>query len=241
MHPAGILLIAAGAAFAVAGCSQSSSPASSPASTASAHQAGNQAAAQHKLTMFHKLLAMQRPDLAVPIGHEILDKYPHTAAATSVAKVLPGIEAKARAQAEKTRLADLWLYQVSPMAGGTQSTAAIHPSKPAGSRIELVLRRQSAWGTSAYLYDHATGGGFVCHKLCDVVMHFDGARHVYQGYLPNGGEPAMFIKDYKGFIKRLTKARKIDMAVTVKGHGKQTLVFETGGFVPAKWKPLPRK
>lgn len=238
MRYAGTILAMAALALA-AGCSQPSAPAAAQQNKANG-QAALQAQAQQKLTMFHKLLAMQRPDLAVPIGHEILDKYPHSQAAVEVAKVLPGIEAKARAAAEKTRLANLWLYQVSPMAGGTQSTATIHPSKPADTRVQLVLRRHTKWGTSAFLYDHAKGAAFVCHKLCDIVMRFDGARHVYQGYRPDGGEPAMFIKDYKSFIRRMGKARAVDMTVTIKGKGKQTLVFETGGFDSSRWKPLPK-
>ncbi|HEX7342090.1 MAG TPA: hypothetical protein VF269_07415 [Rhodanobacteraceae bacterium] len=230
------MLVALGA---LAGCSQPSTP--TLAQQAAARAAAANAAAQQRLTLFHKLLAMKRPQLAIPIGQEILDKYPRTSAATAVAKVLPGVKTRAAAMAEKTRLANLWSYQVSPMAGGTQSTAAIDPSKPAGSKVELVLRRHSAWGTSTYLYDHAKGASFVCHGLCRIVMHFDGVEHVYRGYLPNGGEPAMFIKDYKGFVKRLAKAKVVDMDVAIKGSGKQTLVFETGGFVASKWLPLPKK
>lgn len=238
MRHAGTFIIVAALAMA-AGCSQPAGP--TPAQQKAAQEAARTAAAQQKLDMFHKLMAMQRPQLAVPIGHEILDTYPHTPAAAEVAKVLPGIEAKAQAAAEARRLASLWIYQVSPMAGGTQSTAAINASKPSGSRVQLVLRRQTAWGTSAFLYDHSPGEHFVCRGQCNIVMHFDGARHVHRGYLPDGGEPAMFIKDYKGFTQRMAKAKTVDMDVIVKGEGQRTLVFETGGFDDAKWLPLPKK
>ncbi|HEX7339640.1 MAG TPA: hypothetical protein VF271_06860 [Rhodanobacteraceae bacterium] len=234
--------VAAGLAvtvLALAGCSQSQQP--TPAQKAATQKADIEAAAQAKLTMFNKLLGMQRGDLAIPIGEEVLAKYPHTKAAAQIAKVLPGLKTKVKAAAEKRRLAGLWLYQVSPMAGGKQSTAAIDPSKPAGSRVQLVLRRQSSWGTSAFLYDHKTGEHFACHKLCDIVMHFDGVQHVYKGYLPNGGEPAMFVKDYKSFIARLSKAKNVDMTVTIAGQGKVTLAFETGGFDAGKWVALPKK
>lgn len=223
------------ACLALAACSQQSAP--TPQQRAAAQQAAQKAAAQKKLDMFHQLLAMQRPDLAIPIGQEILDKYPHTAAAAEVGEKLPAIKAKAQAEAEKNRLANLWLYQTGPMAGGTQSTATIDNSKPGDVHVRLILRRQTSWGTSAFLYD-APDKGFVCHKQCDLVMHFDGVRHVYTGYLPDGGEPAMFIKQYKSFIARLEKAKKVTMVATVKGKGRQTLVFETGGFVPGKWKAL---
>lgn len=236
MHRSGVFLVAA--ALALAGCSQP--PAPTPAQKAAAQKAKTQAAVQKKLDLFDKLMAMDSPDLAIPIGEGIVKQYPDSQAAATLAKKLPEIKAKAHAASEKRRLAGLWLYQVSPMAGGTQSTATIKPSKPKQTQVRLTLRRQSDWGTSTFLYDNAKGknAGFVCHKLCDIVMHFDGDKHVYEGYLPKGGEPAMFIKDHKGFLKRLATADKITMDVTVKGQGKQTFVFETGGFSPDKWQTL---
>lgn len=232
MTRARILLSMLVVVLTVAACSQGPTP----AQQATAKKAANEAAAQKKLDSFHKLLAMKRTDLAVAQGHIIDDNFPGTAAAASVAKALPALEAKVAKSTNARRLAGLWLYQVSPMAGGTQSTASIYNTRPEGVRVHLVLRRHTKWGTSAFLYDQPDKG-FVCHKRCNVVMHFDGHRHVYKGYLPDGSEPAMFIKDYKGFIARLKKADKVTMEVTIKGRHVQTLVYETGGFDAAKWKP----
>ncbi|HET7266502.1 MAG TPA: hypothetical protein VFJ15_00170 [Oleiagrimonas sp.] len=239
MHRSGTFLVAGVLALAVAGCSQPSAP--TPAQKAAADKAKTQAALQKKLDLFHKLMAMHNPDLAIPIGEDIVKNFPDSKAAKKLSKTLPEMKAKAHAASEKRRLTGLWLYQVGPMAGGTQSTATIKPSKPKQTQVRLTLRRQTDWGVSTFLYDNAKGknAGFVCHKLCDIVMHFDGKKHVYEGYLPKGGEPAMFIKDHDSFLKRLAKADKITMLVAVKGQGKQTFVFETGGFNPDKWQTLP--
>src|SRR5699024_3086328 len=130
---------------------------------------------------------------------QIRSKYPQSDAARQMAEKLPDLKARVKKQTEEKRLAGLWLYQMSPMAGGKQSTAVIKNSKPGDVEVRLTLRRQSSWGTSVFLYD-APDKGFVCHKLCNVVMHFDGKRHVYKGYLPDGDEPAMFIKQTRSFL-----------------------------------------
>jgi hypothetical protein len=58
-------------------------------------------------------------------------------------------------------------------------------------------------------------------------------------YAPSGGEPALMIRDDKAFVAMLEKARKLSVPVTlVDGEKKQVLVYEVGGFDPAKWAPL---
>ncbi|HET6587362.1 MAG TPA: hypothetical protein VFG67_06290, partial [Oleiagrimonas sp.] len=105
-------LVMAAVAGLLAACSGQPSP--TPAQKAAAQQKADEAAAQQKLDLFHKLMKMHQPQLAVQIGEEILDKYPNTAAAKEMTDTLPKLKAKAAAQTEKTRLANLWLYQVSP-------------------------------------------------------------------------------------------------------------------------------
>lgn len=215
----------------------SGQPSPTPEQQKSRQKAANETAANEKLDMFHQMMDMKRPQLAVSIGDEILKRYPDTKAAVEIGRVLPKIKAKSEADTEASRLANLWLYQVSPMSGGTQSTATIDVSQPDESKVRLVLRRHSDWGTSAFLYDNGKNG-FVCRKQCSLTMHFDGKRHAYKAYKPEGGEPALFIKDWKGFVKRMRKADKIDMDVIMQGQGKKTLVFEVGGFKADKWKAL---
>lgn len=218
----------------------SGQPSPTPAQQAATQQKANEAAAQQKLDLFHKLLKMHQPQLAVQIGEEILDKYPHTAAAKEMTDTLPKLKAKAAAQAEKTRLANLWLYQVSPMAGGTQSTATIGNSKPHDIKANLILRRHTEWGTSVYLYADQEKG-FVCRGECKVAVQFDGKVHTFHAVTPDDGRPALMFRHQKDFISLLEKADKVTIPVTVQGKGRQTLVYETGGFNPDKWKPLDKK
>jgi hypothetical protein len=55
-------------------------------------------------------------------------------------------------------------------------------------------------------------------------------------FAPSTGEPALMIRDDKAFLAMLQKAKKITMDVTLAdGQKKQTLVYEVGGFDPARW------
>jgi len=222
--------------LAVAGCSQQDQgTAAAPAASAQADAGARQ------LDTYRQLLRIHNDAMAVTMGHDILDHYPDSAAAKEVQQTLPDIEKRWKLDSEKSRLAALWLYQVSPMEGGTQSTATIYSSQPAGNdRVRLVLRRHTAWGQNAFLF--GSGHGFVCRGNCTLPATFDGTSHGIKAFAPSTGEPALMIRDDKGFIARLQKAKKITIDVTlVDGEKKQTLVYEVGGFDPAKWQGLPKK
>lgn len=221
--------------LAAAACSPQQ-PEQTPQQVAAAKQAAQEAQAQQKLIMYRKLLEMKNYDLAASIGDEIVGKYAGTKAAAEVNQTLPKIKAEGAALAEKTRLGRLWIYQVGPQSGGTQSTASISNSTPVDVDVKLVLRRHSDWGDSAFLY--AGGKGFVCKGQCDVRVRFDNTRRTIKAYLPTGGEPALFIKDDTGFIAAMKKAKKISMDVELKGEGPRTLLYEVGGFDASKWKKL---
>ena len=222
----------------LAGCS--SQDQDQAAGTAPAVSAQAEAAAR-KLDTYRQLLRIHNDEMAVMMGHDILDHYPDSAAAKEVRQTLPGIEKRWKEESEKRRLAGLWLYQVSPMQGGTQSTATIYSSQPAGNdRVRLVLRRHTDWGQSVFLFGQKPG--FVCRGICTIQATFDGQRHPIKAFAPSTGEPALLFRDDKGFIARLEKARKITMDVVLAdGEKKETLVYEVGGFDPAKWQSLPKK
>jgi hypothetical protein len=222
--------------LALAGCnSQDQEQAAAPAATSQ-----NDATAR-KLDTYRQLQRIHNDEMTVTMGHDILDRYPGSAAAKEVEQTLPAIEKRWKTESEKRRLAALWIYQVSPMEGGTQSTATIYSSRPSGNdRVRLVLRRHTEWGQNAFLY--GGGHGFVCRGNCTLHASFDGKEHGIKAFAPSTGEPALMIRDDKDFIARLAKAKKITMDVTlVDSEKKETLVYEVGGFDPAKWKALPKK
>jgi hypothetical protein len=228
------------------GACSGGNPAPSPAQTAATAQAATAAKADNALKLYEQMRASSSWDLATSLGDELLQKYPGTAAAEQVQKTLGEVRAKAAEQLETRRLARLWAYNAVPETGGTQYTAAI-ASKQAlkntdarkkSKRIRLVLRQHPKWGQSVYLLlDDAT---FDCHKGCATLpVRFDDApAQRMKATIPPTGEPALFIDDDKGFLARIQKVKTVAIDVTIKDDGEQTVVFEVGGFDPAK---LPGK
>lgn len=232
-------LVAVTACMLISACSQQAPPPPA-APSASALATANAAAADKELKLYQQMLAEHSETLAAPVGEEIVQKYPGTPAAAEVQKTLPQIQANAKAKAEHDRLANLWYYQTANM-GGEQSTASTYSEPRSANSVRLVLRRHVKWGESVYLFAPDGSKGFLCKDLCNVVMRFDGKREAWKAYLPKTGEPAMFINDDKRFIAAMQKVRVIEMDVTTKDRGKQTLKFEVGGYDPSKFTPLPKK
>ncbi|HEX5952173.1 MAG TPA: hypothetical protein VFY94_03260 [Rhodanobacteraceae bacterium] len=227
------------AALAISACSQQGeTPPAAP--SASAQAAANEAAADKELKLYQQMLAEHSDVLAAPVGEEIVQKYPGTSAAAEVQKTLPQIQAAAKAKAEHDRLANLWYYQTANV-DGMQHTASTYSEPRGANSVRLVLRRHVKWGESVYLFAPDGSKGFVCKNLCSIVMRFDGKRETWKAYLPETGEPAMFIKDEKRFIAALQKAKVIEMDVTSRERGKETLKFEVGGYEPSKFLPLSKK
>jgi hypothetical protein len=215
------------AAALLVGCSQQGG---APAPDAAQQQAQSQATdATRNLDTYRQLLRIHNDEMAVTMGKDIVKRFPDSAAANEVQQTLPEIEKRYTEASEKNRLAGLWLYQVSPMAGGTQSTATI-----ANNRVQLVLRRHTSWGQSVFLY--GSKPGFVCRGNCAIASTVDGKPVRIMAFAPSTGEPALMIRDDKAFIAMLQKAKKITLDVTLAdGEKKQPLVYEVGGFDPAKW------
>lgn len=221
------------AAWLLAGCSPQGG---APAPTAEQQLAQAQTAdAARNLDTYRQLLRIRNDEMAVSMGKDIVKRFPDSDAAKEVQQTLPAIEQRYAEASEKSRLAGLWLYQVAPMAGGTQSTATIENSQPAsGDRVRLVLRRHTEWGQSVFLY--GSKPGFVCRGNCIIAGTADGKPVRIRAFAPSTGEPALMIRDDNGFIAMLRKAKKIELDVTlVDGEKKQTLVYEVAGFDPARW------
>jgi hypothetical protein len=221
------------AAALLAGCSQQSG---TPAPDAAQQQAQSQATdATRNLETYRQLLRIHNDGMAVTMGQDIVKRFPNSDAAKEVQQTLPEIEKRYTEASEKNRLAGLWLYQVSPMAGGTQSTATI-----GNGGVQLVLRRHTSWGQSVFLY--GSKPGFVCRGNCTIAGTVDGKPAHIMAFAPSTGEPALMIRDDKAFIAMLQKAKKITLDVTLAdGDKKRTLIYEVGGFDPAKWASVGKQ
>jgi len=224
--PAGILVLA--------GCSGGGA-----APDAAQQQAAAKAqAASANLDTYRQLLRIGNDEMAVSMGKDIVRRFPQSEAAKEVQQTLPAIEKRYAEASEKSRLARLWLYQVAPMQGGTQSTATIQSSKPGGNdSVRLILRRHTDWGRSVFLF--GAGAGFVCRGNCALPATVDGKPVRIKAFAPPSGEPALMFRDDGQFLKWLHGAKKITIDVTfADGERKQTLVYEVGGFDPAKWQDV---
>lgn len=227
--------------LALAGCSQQDQNTPSPADVAKAQAQREAAEANGELKTYRQMLQMKNDEMASQLGEQIVKQFPNSAAAKEVAQTLPQVEQRWKETSRQRRLAAMWSYQVGPMEGGTQSTASLYSTRPSGDHaIRLVLRRHTQWGQSVFLF--GTGHGFVCKGNCIIPARFDGKSHPLRAFLPTtGNEPAVFIRDDKAFIEALEKTKRIEMDVETRDEGKQTLLFEVGGFDPSKWKQLSKK
>jgi cell wall-associated NlpC family hydrolase len=223
----------------LAACSPSQPPGNAP--TAAAPAAPVVDAQQAKsIELYRQLLQQQAWELAAPIGKEIVDKYPGSAAATEVQQTLADATTKATAITARRRLTALWIYQTAKESGAEQHTASIYSSDvTVDQRVRLILRRHADWGQSVYLF--GGGKGFECRGTCMLAARFDDRAQKIAAYLPDTGEPAVFIKDDKAFIAKLEGTQKLSIDVTEKGKPPRTLVFEVGGYDGAKFPPLPKK
>jgi hypothetical protein len=192
------------------------------------------------LANYQQLAKMHSDASALATAKEIIRKYPDSPAAAQVKNDVPTLQASVDAAQEKARLEGLWLYQKAPMQGGTQQTASLYSSRPAGEdRVRLVLRRHTAWGQSVFLF--GSGKGFTCAATCSIPATFDGKPHNLTGYRPATGEPALFIKNDPAFIAALPKLKKITMTVVSADRGKQELLFEVGGYDAMKFPQVSKK
>lgn len=225
--------------LALAGCSQHGGDASSDQAKAAAPKPAPWA---QDLDTYRQLVRIKNDEMATTIGQGIVKQYPDSPAAKEVQQTLPAIAKRYHENSERNRLQGLWLYQVSPMQGGTQSTAVIYNSHPLSNdeRVRLVLRRHTEWGQNAFLF--GSGKGFVCKGTCTLPAEVDGKATGIKAFAPPSGEPALMISNDKAFIAMLEKAQKITLTVTRKDNDrKEDLVYEVGGFQPDKWAPLPKK
>lgn len=191
--------------------------------------------------MYQQLLASDAFELAGEIGKGIVQRFPDSPQAAEVSKTLADVQAKGATASEDKRMTRLWVYQTDGVeSGGTQNTASMYSAEGGEhDRVRLILRRHSSWGLSVYLF--GSGKGFACKDICALPATWDGQAQKIAAYLPETGEPALFIKDEKAFIAKMQKTRKLIIDVQTRDRGKRTLTFDVGGYDPAKFPDLPKR
>ncbi len=232
-----LLVVLAG----LSACSSQDQPVVASADQVAAAKAQMEAKAEQHYAMYEQMLKADNAELALPLGDELLKMYPDSAAAARLRPTIEALRDKASTEGDSRRMSRLWSYQISPMAGGTQSTATIYSNEDLGAeKVRLVFRRHTEWGQSVFLY--GSEPGFSCAKNCRVTMTFDdGKPTTMEGSIPPTGEPAIFIEEDKKFIAQVGKSKKVAIDVTVKGKPSTTLHFDIGGYDEKKFQPLPKK
>lgn len=224
-------------------CGKQDQPVAPSADQLAAAKQQMEAKAEQHFALYEQMIKADNAELALPLAEELLKMYPQSAAAARVGKDIEALRQRATNEGEDRRMSRLWAYQVAPMAGGTQSTASINSNadpKVSSNPVRLVLRRHTEWGESAFIYGNEPG--FTCGKPCRISMRFDEGKPVtLEGSIPPTGEPAIFIEEYKPFVKRMQEAKRVAIDVSEKGQPPRELVFDVGGFKADKFQPLPKK
>ncbi|MEO6075897.1 MAG: hypothetical protein ABIP56_03745 [Dokdonella sp.] len=215
-------------------CSKPAAPPAQPAAAVVSKQL------LQEFAMYQQLSEAESFALAGEIGDGIVERFPGSEQATEVRKTLAEVKAKGQTASDEKRMSRLWIYQngVSE-SGGTQNTASIYSNEGgANDRVRLILRRHSAWGLSVYIFGN--GKGYNCKGVCKLPATFDGESTTIAAYLPETGEPAIFIKDEKGFIAKMQKTKKISIDLQSRDNGKQTMTFDVGGYEESKFPALSK-
>lgn len=226
-------LLCACAMAALAACDTGPSPEERQAALA----ARNEAQAQEQLVNFNNAIAARRPDMALNFADYILRNLPQTQVAAQIKPQAEALRAQVAAERETKRLADLWAYHSvdDKEAKGVVRTAYIYSKDAIGTnadgsetRARLVLRRHPAWGDDVYLLAE---GGFVCAGKCTVRLQFDeaAARDV-PAYLPETGEPAIFVEDFKRVVAEVPEATTLTIDAVLQDGGAKTLTFEVAEY-----------
>ncbi|HVR80933.1 MAG TPA: hypothetical protein VHF02_02415 [Luteimonas sp.] len=213
--------------------------ADSQAALAAQQAAGEQAAGEAGKA-FDAAVAQQNWALAKAQADVLLAQYPGTRSAERVRAQFGEVKAKADAAREQSRTAALWSYNVEPVKGGTQLSAAIYARDDidvdgsGAKQVRLIFRDHPSWGRSAYLVLQA--GDFNCYGGCKVKMTVDDAapEAMAASRPKTDAAIAMFIEDERALWRLTRGAKVIRIEFPVKPSGTRTAVFEVGGLDRAK-------
>ena len=211
-------------------------PAVQAEAQAAAQREASEAAAEQAAADFDAAYAAENWPLAAAQGDVLLARYPDTAAAERIRPLHEDARAKGNAVREDARLAALWAYNVEPVKGGNQLSAAIFSkenvdSDGSGAKpVRLIFRDHPDWGRSSYLVMQA--GDFDCYGACRVAVTVDDAAPVRMAAnRPDTDEAiAMFIDDEKALWRMIDGAKRLVVEYPVKAGGTRTARFEVGGL-----------
>lgn len=231
-----LLVLAIGAMFALSACNNAEKL---EAEKQARHARAAEAKAGERLASLKQLRTSGREDLALNLAEDIVKTFPGTTAAKEVAPMIDEMRAKVAADVEGRRLAALWVYHSGEDAdaGGVVRSAYLYSSNTLGEaepgkqapKARLVLRRHPQWGDDVYLLTDK--GKYACANPCTVSVQFDDAPATdYPGKLPETGEPAMFVEDFKTFVTALPGAQRVRFNVTLDDGSTHTPEFEVGGY-----------
>ena len=229
-----------GAMLAVGGCQDAGDP-------AGRMSAADQAAARSLQSAYEAARAQQDWLGAEARADELRQRFPDSEAEQAIASSLGDVRRQAEALRDTQRLREAWTYQSAAVDGGTQRTATLYSrTPPAGDDMpaitpdaQLVLRDHPAWGRSAYLL--LAQSRFACPPPCAMQIAFDGGEPKrFAGKQADSGKgPALFVEDDEAFVKALDAAREVKFVLPEGSGAVRTLVFEVGGFDPARYARQP--
>jgi hypothetical protein len=203
-----------------------------------AQAARMEAEAALQLKHFEEARLAGREDLALNFSDYILRNFPQSQAAATVKPQADALRQTVEANRDAKRLREMWAYHSTDDAdaGGTVRTAYVYSTNAQADAVDdgklkarLVLRRHPQWDDDVYVLSDR--GNFRCDKPCTVEVSFDdGEPMTYPASLPETGEPAIFIEDFKPFVRALQTASRIRIEVTLANDGPQAPEFEVGGY-----------
>lgn len=146
--------------------------------------------------------------------------------------------------AKASDIASAWVYDedVDQMRNAKSYTATLVAKTDVqfsfpyngGSALMLVLRSDPKFGHDVWL--QITKGQFLCSPVsCQVSVKFDDGKIIdYDGTPPNDGDSKyLFIRDYKGFVAHLRKAKALIVEADFYQEGRVQFAFDVP---PLDWK-----
>lgn len=215
------LALALSATFVLAACNAGPSPEEIAAQRVQkAEQDANL-----QLRHFNEAKDAGRKELAINFADYILRNHPQSTAAKTVQPVADELRAELASESETKRLRDAWAYHD---ADGVKTAYVYSKDKQA----RLVIRRHPEWGDDVYVLSQTSK--IACGSPCTVSVQFDeGAVVNYPGKIPETGEPAIFVEDFRKFVPQLPEAKLVRIGIVLQDGGAKTPEFEVAEYNPA--------